>query len=299
MGVAESVGELNLRRIGFVLAVLGLLLFVAMTPKLVELAQDDLLSDVRAYYDAGARLNAGEPLYPADADVNASEYYRYPPLLAIVFRPVAALVTYEVAALGWGVAMGVAFVATVVVLGWRRRSVWFAIAALSFPIAWTLLLGQAQSLVTLLLSLVNPAAVALAGPLKVVPALAAVYWLGRREWRPLGVFAVCSVALILTQLVLEPAGTLAYLEILNLGQVGDIINLSPYALSPMLWAALATVGLVATIVLAPSRFGWAAAVAFATLVSPRLIAYLLMALLAGLGVPWGSRRGSSGSEQSA
>ena len=51
----------------------------------------DPLADVHAYYDAGARLNAGAPLYPSTADPNAPEFYRYPPLLAILFRPLALL----------------------------------------------------------------------------------------------------------------------------------------------------------------------------------------------------------------
>ena len=47
----------------------------------------DPLADVRAYYDAGARLNAGLPLYEQAATTNEAAFYRYPPLLAILFRP--------------------------------------------------------------------------------------------------------------------------------------------------------------------------------------------------------------------
>ena len=45
----------------------------------------DPLADVRAYYDAGARLNAGQPLYQPGADPDLAQFYRYPPLLAILF----------------------------------------------------------------------------------------------------------------------------------------------------------------------------------------------------------------------
>ena len=51
----------------------------------------DPLADVRAYYDAGARLNAGQPLYIQPATTDDPGFYRYPPLLAIVFRPLALL----------------------------------------------------------------------------------------------------------------------------------------------------------------------------------------------------------------
>src|SRR4029079_10097462 len=53
--------------------------------------QSDPLVDVRAYWEAGARLNAGQPLYEPGEDTNAARFYRYPPLLAIVFRPLALL----------------------------------------------------------------------------------------------------------------------------------------------------------------------------------------------------------------
>jgi len=51
----------------------------------------DPLADIHAYYDAGARLNAGQPLYDQPAGVDEAAFYRYPPLLAIAFRPLALL----------------------------------------------------------------------------------------------------------------------------------------------------------------------------------------------------------------
>ena len=273
------------RLIAFTVAVLGVLVLIGLLPNFAGLLSHDALSDVRAYYDAGARLNAGLPLYDTTIDVNASEFYRYPPLLAILFRPVAALMSYEVAAILWGIGMVVAFAATVWWLGVRRFGTWAAVAALSFPIAWCLALGQAQVLVTLLLTVASPATVAFAGQLKLLPALVALYWLGRREWRPLGIFLAWTAGLVLFQVIVEPGGFRAFLEVTNLSQVGDINNLSPYEASPALWAVLAVVGLVATIALARTRWGWAAAVAYSVLVTPRLLAYLLMGLLACLSDP--------------
>ena len=87
------------------------------------------------------------------------------------------------------------------------------------------------------------------------------------------------------QLVLEPAGTLAYPSVFNLGQVGDVRNLSPYAFSPIVWGVLVVAEAVAALRLAPTRWGWAAAVAFSVLASPRLLVYQLMTLVAGLRAP--------------
>ncbi len=243
---------------------------------------EDPLADVRAYYDAGARLNAGLPLYDQPSTTNDAEFYRYPPLLAIAFRPVAALLPYETAAILWGL-LGVAFfVLTLWTLGVRRFEVWVAVGVLGLPIGWSLAIGQAQVEVTWLLALGAPWAVALAANLKVLPLLAAVFWLGRRDWRALGWLLGAMALLGAAQLVLEPAGTLEYLQFLSLEQVGEVRNLSPYAISPLLWAVLAGgLGLLA-LRLAPTRWGWPIAVAFSVLAAPRLLSYMLMTLLAAL-----------------
>jgi hypothetical protein len=264
--------------LGFALAVVGVLVAIALIPNFIRLATTDGLSDVHAYYDAATRLNAGSPLYDLSTDVNASEFYRYPPLLAIVFRPLA-LLPFEVAAGLWELAMVAMFIHTLRILG-LRRPVLMALGILSFPIVWSLLLGQAQVAVTWMLAVAAPWSVALAGQLKVFPALAAMYWVGRRDWSSLRRFVVVSIGLVIAQVVLEPRGSLAYLGVLNLGQVGQIDNLSPYGISPLLWAGLAIAGGAATIWLARTSYGWATAVAYSVLVTPRLLFYLLMALLA-------------------
>jgi hypothetical protein len=244
----------------------------------------DPLVDVHAYYDAAARLNAGQPLYPPGADTNLADFYRYPPLLAIVFRPLATL-PFEVAAAIWETLVVAAFGLTLVRLGIRRPSTWLATGVLAMGIAWTLAIGQAQAIVTLLLTLGNPWAVALAGHLKLFPFLVGLYWLGRRDWRNLGWFVGWTAGLGLLQLVLEPSNTLAFLGVANLGQVGDVHNFSPYALSPMLWGVLLVTGVAATLRLGRTRWGWSAAVTLSVLATPRLLTYMLMTLLVCLRGP--------------
>jgi alpha-1,2-mannosyltransferase len=239
----------------------------------------DPLADVHAYYDAGARLNAGLPLYEQPADTNAAAFYRYPPLLAIAFRPLA-LLPFPLAATLWETALAVCFAWTVWRLG-SRPPVWLAFGILAMPIAWSLVVGQAQVLVTALLVVGAPWAVALATHVKLLPALVALYWLGRRDWRALGWFGAWCGILLVAQVALEPAATIAYLGFPNLAQVGEVNNLSIYAASPLLWAVLVVAAAVVTIRLAPTRYGWAAAVALAVLATPRLLAYQLSTLLAG------------------
>jgi hypothetical protein len=263
----------------FAVAVVGAIAGVATF--VLHITQDPL-ADVRAYYDAGARLNAGLPLYDQPATTNDAEFYRYPPLLAIAFRPVAAVLPYETAAVLWGLLGVAAFALTLWTLGLRRFEVWIAVGALGLPIGWSLAIGQAQVEVTWLLAVGAPWAVALAANLKVFPLLVAVFWLGRRDWRALGWFIGAMVGLVLLQLILEPAGTVEYLRFLSLEQVGEVRNLSPYAISAMLWAVLAAaLGLLA-LRLAPTRWGWAVAVTLSVLAAPRLLSYMLMTLLAAL-----------------
>jgi Glycosyltransferase family 87 len=269
--------ELTLLGAAAVLGLVGVFVFV------FHLATDPLV-DVHAYYEAAGRLNAGLPLYAAQGDVNSPHYYFYPPLLAIVFRPLAML-PFEAAAVIWEVGIVAAFGLTLWLLGLRSRWTWIAFGVLAGPIAWSVSVGQAQVLVTLLLTLGNPASVALAAQMKLLPALVALYWLGRRDWRRLGRFIGWSVLLVIVQLIVEPTGSIAFIGQTNLGLVGQVNNLSPYALSPILWIVLALAGFALTIRLAPTRAGWAAAVAYSVLATPRLLEYMLMTLIAGLREP--------------
>jgi hypothetical protein len=263
-------------------AILGLLIGIN---NVVLHVTTDPLADVHAYYDAGARLNAGQPLYAQSVDTNDADFYRYPPLLAIAFRPLA-LLPWPLAAAIWETFLVVVFALTIRSLGWRPP-VWLALGMLAMPIAWSLVIGQAQVLVTALLVVGSPWAVALAAHLKLLPALVAVYWLGRRDWGSLARFGMCAAGLALAQLILEPAATIAFLGFPNLAQVGAVNNLSIYAVSPLLWAALVVAGTVAAFRLAPTRYGWAAAIVLSVLATPRLLAYQLSTLLAGLRRPNG------------
>jgi hypothetical protein len=244
----------------------------------------DPLADVHAYYDAGARLNAGQPLYDQPAGVDEAAFYRYPPLLAILFRPLA-LLPFAVAATIWMAAIALMLAATLIRIDIRRPIPLFVVCALALPIGWSVVIGQAQVAVTLLLALGAPWSVALATNLKLFPVLVAVWWLGRRRWRALGELLVWLVVLGGVQLVLEPAGTLAYPSFLRLDQVGNVVSLSPYALAPWLWAVLVVVGVALALWAAPRRWGWAAAVALSVLTSPRLLLYQISSLVAATREP--------------
>ena len=239
----------------------------------------DPFADVRIYYDAGARLNAGGPLYGVGS-ADGVGWYVYPPLLAIAFRPLA-LVPFPVAAGLWEAVIVAAVALALRRAGLTRRTALVA-AWLALPICWALAVGQAEPVVTALLAIGSPATVALAGHIKLVPWLAAAYWVGRGDFRSLVRFADWVVAIAVLQLVLAPDATLAVARGEWLSPAFNTRNISPFATNPILWAALALTGTAVALRLARGRFGWAAAVALAVFANPRLLVYQLMSLLAGL-----------------
>jgi hypothetical protein len=279
-GIGAAFRTPNVRRVLIGAAIAGALL--GIETGVLHLATDPLI-DVHAYYDAGARLNAGQPLYVQAVGTDDPAFFRYPPLLAIAFRPLA-LLPFPAAALIWEALLVALFAWTIARLGTGRRT-WIVLGMLALPTVWALVIGQAQVAVTLLMALGAPWSLALATNLKLLPALAAIWWIGRRDLRSLGWFAVWLVGLGLMQLLLEPAGTLAFPRFLRLDQVGEVANVSPYALAPWLWGAAVTAGVVLAWRLAPTRWGWPAAVALSVLASPRLLVYQLSTLVAGLRDP--------------
>jgi len=271
----------NIRRVLVLAAIVGLALGI---DTVVLHVRTDPMSDLHAYVDAAARLNAGEPLYDQPAGVDDPDFYRYPPLLAIAFRPFAAM-PFDAIATGWTAVLLASLALTVLRLGGRRRETWIVMAMLALPTGWALVIGQAQVVVTLLVALGNPLAIALATNVKVLPALVAVWWIGRRDLRGLGWFVGWVALLVLVQLVIEPEATLAYPAFLLSDQVGAVNNYSPYAVSPLLWAALVGALAIGAWRLAPRRLGWPLAVALSVFATPRLLIYQLSTLVAGLRAP--------------
>jgi Glycosyltransferase family 87 len=249
----------------------------------------DPLNDVHAYYEAAGRLNAGLPLYVPSGDVATPLGYPYPPLLAILFRPLA-LLPFAAAAAIWEVVVIASFVVTVWWMGFRRKETWLAIGILGVPIAWSVTIGQAQVPLTLLTAIGAPWSIALAANIKLFPALIALWWIGRREWRNLGLFAATLAGLALLQLILAPQASLDYLTAITLKQVGAVRNFSPYVVSPLLWGGLVVIGVGVVLRLARTRWGWAAAVVLSVVGTPRLLTYMFMTFLAVLTDPDGRRR---------
>jgi hypothetical protein len=247
----------------------------------------DPLADAHAYYEAAVRLNQGQSLYPANLNPNENHIYLYPPLLAIVLRPLA-LLPYEAFALIWELVVVASFVWLLQHLGVRKRSTWIAVGLLGVPIGWALTIAQAHIPMTLLMAMGQPWSIALAANLKLFPALIALYWLGRRDWESFMAFVVWSALLIAVQVVIDANDTVAFVKSVGLGQTGDpgvLRNFSIYTVSPIAWVGLLFAGCLAILAAARTRWGWAVAVTVATLAPPRLLTYMLSSLLAAVRRP--------------
>jgi hypothetical protein len=278
IGVGPT-GRRVLRLAAIVIAGLGLALGLQ---GLAHHAATDPFVDLRTYYDAGTRLNAGQPLYDPSA-VGSTGLYLYPPLLAILFRPIA-LLPFDVVSGLW-LAASIGAVAVTIRRAGLREPVFLAAGCLALPILWSVSIGQVEPLVTLALAFASPVGIGIASSIKIFPALVAVYWIARQEWRSLVTFGVTVALLGVFQILVEPSATRTWLEFTWLRPAFAVRNISPYAVHPLLWVALVIVLGVAAWRLGPTRRGWGAAVTLAVLVHPRLLAYQLMSLLAAFAGP--------------
>lgn len=232
------------------------------------------LSDAGAYWEAAQRLREGAELYPAVADVEASEVYRYAPWFAWLTVPFTFLPVSVAGAL-WSAVLVAASAVAVVPLA--RRRAWLAVAFF-FPILIGIsAVGNVHAL--MVASLVwgverrsGPLWIALAASLKLVPLLLALVYAARGQW----VRATATV--VLTAVLLAPA--LLY-DLSNYvttsGSAGGLIE------APVLFAVTVAVGIGATLRLAPSGHGWLAAAATLVLATPRLFVYDVSYVL--IGVP--------------
>ena len=216
--------------------ILGTLIVILFVPG-IYLTLADLLpaphqEDFGAYYLAALALAGGESPFDANvasrlanaAGVDSHSPYIYPPLLAVVIRPLTAL-PYRVAALVWILMSAAALFAAlwllrpVVQIPWRIYG-WVCAAALFLPSAHhTLQHGQITNLLLLLIVVgvlgSGPAGavwLGVASALKVFPAtLAVVYALSGRA-AALAVMAGSAAILTLTGAIAAPAATADFMQ---------------------------------------------------------------------------------------
>ena len=235
-------------------------------------------ADLETYQRAGDALyTTGNP-YAYNDQLPEDYRYRYPPLLAMVI-PVLGWPPL------WFAIIGVATVVPIVV-GYRVSGPAGLLPVALLVGAWgqQLLNGNVQAVVVALLAIVpltqraGAIGLALATMLKIHPALAIVWYAGRREWRLLGWYAAAMAVLTLIQLPWIPDMIDFYLN--DPVATETIPGMSLRALGVAPWIiGTAAVG-VAAFWFARTRYGWLLATLLQLVALPRVLLVNLALLLA-------------------
>jgi hypothetical protein len=235
-------------------------------------------ADLATYQRAGDALwTTGDP-YASAASVPEDYRYRYPPLLAMVI-PV----------LGWPplwFALIAAATLVPIVVAWRVAGPAGLLPVALLIGAWgqQLLNGNAQAFVVALLAVVpfagsaGAVGLALATMLKLHPALGIVWYVGRREWRPLAWYVAAMAVLALVQLPWLPAMVRFYLT--DATATETIPGMSLRVLGVVPWVAGTIAMAVAATWFARTRYGWLLATVLQLVALPRVLLVNLALLLA-------------------
>ena len=235
-------------------------------------------ADGGAYYDAASRLSHGQALYPA-VNPEAHEVFRYAPWFAAAWIPLTVL-PRDLALHVWSLAMLAC--SGLAVWPLLRRPSWTSVALAALAgqtLVETAMFGNAHPLVVALLvwtvgRRTFPAWVGVAASIKLVPLAFVLVWAGRRSWLP------AVVAVGLTGALFAP---MLLFDLSNYVTDPGTGLLSLYAVSPVLWIAVALSLTVLTIWLAihGSPYAWIAAAVLMYLGPPRVVTSYLAFLVPG------------------
>ena len=297
------------------------------------------IHDSGNYYAAGERLNVGHSLYaygPGDRHTlellfGLPSPYLYPPLIGVLFRPVAAVLPFDLVVVAFWASGLVTFLAFLGWLLWRGSGATaVGILILVVPLAETAWSGNVSTFITIGITLAGiallrgarswaaGAVIGFTTVLKLSPAFLGWWLLVTRRWSVLRVaIAVGAVSLAVSVL---GAGIDAHFQFLSIssevarqgGIQGSIVGIlrglfdAPPDLMPLVAPLVSVVGAVAVVLLRQrERAAWAVAIATGVLASPVFnltnVTLLLAAFVAfdrvliPSGSPAGSRRARVGS----
>jgi alpha-1,2-mannosyltransferase len=291
-------------------AALSLVIFVGLI--LISAASTSTLGyDYHAYANAADRLIHGQALYDPSVNVAGGfAIYLYPPPFVLLALPFA-LLPASIAPAIWIAAMLGAFLLGVALLPVRREVRWVIVllGGLSWPLAYSLKLGQVGPLLFLLFAAGwrwrdQPgrlgASIALGTIVKVQPAILLGWAALTRRYRAIAVALIVGLAAALVATLLTGLATWSdYVELLRRvsTSVTTAHNFTPGAIAFQLGASEGLAGaiqLAATVAVlvitawtalrTPAEVGYLTAVTASQLISPLLWDHYAMLLL--LPVAW-------------
>ena len=253
--------------------------------------------DAPTYLAAGERLNAGHELYalsPGDRPVAEAEKFGSPllspPLVAVVWRPLALL--GDISMVYWWLACLAAIAVVIAIVIGRGTLVGVvALLALAIPLAWEMLAANMNGLI--LLGLVSTWLLHERGHDRAAGVLIGVMTVAK-IWPGLVLFALppravpgAVVGAGAAMLVgLAGAGLSNHLAYLSIGSGVGASPISLPGLTGIPWPVLAAAGLLGVLALRKRpRYAWVAAVATMVLASPVLYINHLALLLPAV-LPW-------------
>jgi len=246
-------------------------------------------ADAGAYYGAAQRLVAGQTLYPA-INPEAHEVYRYAPWFAVLWVPLTAFPEPVVTHVWSLLMLAASAIAVWPVVRLGTPAAITLSALLGAFLAETAMFGNAHPLVVALLvwsirSRTAPVWVGVATSMKLVPILFVLPWAGRGEWRKVAL-AVGAAAVLLAPMLMFDLSS--YVTSPGTGL------LSLYAVSPILWLAVAVAAGVVTVILAirHSTYAWLAAAVLMFLGPPRVTTSYLSFILVAVVIMLEERPGA-------
>lgn len=173
--------------------------------------------DAITYRAAGERLNEGRPLYaplqPGDRQVillpgNSDAPIISPPLVAVIWRPLAAL--GDVGFWSWVIAAGIAVASTVILVLWRAPVVGSLLVLVSAPgIAQQLAVANVAAFFAPAVALIwihrhrtwVGSAIGVMASLKLAPIVLAAWLIGTRRWSALVALLLATAVCIVVSVV--------------------------------------------------------------------------------------------------
>lgn len=235
--------------------------------------------DEHAYWLAGQRLLAGEPLYdPAATSITPYAYW-YPPPLAQLLAPITAILPSTAFSWAWTGLL----LACLLWLGRRRPLV--ALALIAFvPVAVELWFRNVHVVLAVIIALGVlrwPWMFAIGAHIKLAPGLGVVYLLVRRQWRDVGLAVAVGIGILVVSAVLGPGNWADFIATIRGRGPADISGVLPIP-----YAVRAATGLALTVIAArrPPRFGEPLLVVAIVIASPTLWVDALSMLMAILPI---------------
>ena len=291
--------DLSLRIVAMVALALAVA-WVVINARPWALDPMSFILDTSNYYAAGERLNSGHSLYayaPGDRHVLSLMFglpspYLYPPLIGVLWRPVAAFLPFEPVIIAWWAAGMASLLGFLVWLLWRGgRMTAAGCLILLVPLAITAWSGNVSSFIAigivgawmLMHSGHDRAAGAIIGfttVLKLSPVFLGWWLLVTKRWNALA--AGIAVGLASLAVSVAGAGFAAHLDFLHVGDAaargggiqGSIVGIlssmgTPPDVLPFVAPVVSVVGIAAVWALRRhERAAWAVAIATGAFASP-------------------------------